>query len=91
MEIKKLSANTTDGSVLEFINEYFSKNPMNDLFQIEGEMLAAINKYIADGKTTLLAYYDNELVGCRTGNIYTFAQYLKVFLLEMNHYFLLKQ
>jgi len=79
LEIKKLDASTADGSVLQFINEYFSKNPMNDLFQIEGDMLVAINKYLADGKTSLLAYYDDELVGCRTGNIYTYAQYLKEF------------
>ena len=56
--------------MLSFVNEHFTANPMYDLFQISGKMLAAINGYLAIGNKTLLAYCGGEMVGCRTGSIY---------------------
>ena len=73
MQFKEQEGNETSETVLNFVNEHFTANPMYDLFDISGKMLAAINGYLAEGNKTLLAYCDGELVGCRTGSIYKLA------------------
>ena len=75
---RKVDLERDEEMVREFVTKHFGKNPLQVLLPAGDEMSAAINGLIASGKDTILAFYGDELVGCRTGSIKTYDEMIKV-------------
>ena len=57
----------------------FGHNPLMKLLPIpENELAEFVGDIFINGNLSLLAFYEDEMVGCRTGNITTYEDYLAV-------------
>ena len=60
----------------KFLVAHFSNNPLNTLLPVpECDLAEFFIDTVGYGNLTLLAFYEDELVGCRTGNILSYETY----------------
>ena len=60
-----------------FLVEHFYKNPLNMLIQIPpGEREIVYEAFIRN--YNVLAFYNDELVGCKTGSVMTYGEMAEV-------------
>ena len=61
-----------------FIVEEFCNNPLQTLLPVPSSDREKFFDSLASGNCTSLAFYDNDIIGCRTGNIIKYGDILKV-------------
>ena len=63
----------------KFVVAHFSDNPLMKLLPVpENERAEFYGDLLVNGNMSLLAFYEDELVGCRTGDIHTYEEHLAV-------------
>jgi len=66
-----------NNELVQFLTSHFAANPLNTLLPLPQPELGWFMEVMASGNLTVLAFHENELVGCRTGKIVPYRQLLE--------------
>ena len=78
LKIVRVNLTRDKNDLHKFIVEEFANNPLQTLLPVPLSDREKFFDSLATGNCSAIAFYGNEIIGCRTGNIVKYGDLLKV-------------